>query len=182
MRFDPCVGRIPWRRAQPPTPVLLLENPMDRAAWWATVHGVAKSQMPLSDSAHKEQSVPRPLTSPRQQAAMPPLGPQRRGLCLALIILERDLIGPAVGTCRPERSAVGHCGPTEVQQLVTHGPRQRQLSLSSESGGLWGPPGQMAGLPRPPARQPHLNACPGSFSFSPLSTSCSQIWVAAGLA
>ena len=21
-----------------------LENPMDRAAWWATVHGVAKSQ------------------------------------------------------------------------------------------------------------------------------------------
>ena len=26
-----------------------LENPMDRAAWWATVHGVAKSQAPVSD-------------------------------------------------------------------------------------------------------------------------------------
>ena len=25
-----------------------LENPMDRRAWWATVHGVAKSQTPLS--------------------------------------------------------------------------------------------------------------------------------------
>ena len=26
-----------------------LENPMDRGAWWATVHGVAKSQIGLSD-------------------------------------------------------------------------------------------------------------------------------------
>ena len=25
-----------------------LENPMDRGAWWATVHGVAKSQTRLS--------------------------------------------------------------------------------------------------------------------------------------
>ena len=27
-----------------------LENPMDRGAWWATVHGVAKSQTQLSTS------------------------------------------------------------------------------------------------------------------------------------
>ena len=26
-----------------------LENPMDRGAWWATVHGVTKSQMQLSN-------------------------------------------------------------------------------------------------------------------------------------
>ena len=26
---------------------------MDRGAWWATVHGVAKSQTRLSDKAHK---------------------------------------------------------------------------------------------------------------------------------
>ena len=26
-----------------------LENPMDRGAWWAAVHGVAKSQTQLSD-------------------------------------------------------------------------------------------------------------------------------------
>ena len=26
-----------------------LENPMDRGAWWATVHGVAKSQTRLND-------------------------------------------------------------------------------------------------------------------------------------
>ena len=43
--FNPCVGKIPWRRAGQPTPVFLPgECPMDRGAWWATVHGVAKSQ------------------------------------------------------------------------------------------------------------------------------------------
>ena len=26
-----------------------LENPMDRGAWWAAVHGVAKSQAQLND-------------------------------------------------------------------------------------------------------------------------------------
>ena len=26
-----------------------LENPMDRGAWWASVHGVAKSRARLSD-------------------------------------------------------------------------------------------------------------------------------------
>ena len=30
--FDPCVEKIPWRRAWRPTPVFLLENPMDRTA------------------------------------------------------------------------------------------------------------------------------------------------------
>ena len=32
-----------------PTPVFCLENPMDGGAWWAAVHGVAKSQTRLSD-------------------------------------------------------------------------------------------------------------------------------------
>ena len=35
-RFDPRVGKVPWKRAWQPTPVFLLENPMDRGAWWAT--------------------------------------------------------------------------------------------------------------------------------------------------
>ena len=30
-----------------------LENPMDRGAWWAVVHGVAKSRTCLSDSTHR---------------------------------------------------------------------------------------------------------------------------------
>ena len=28
------------------------DNPMDRGAWWATVHGVAKSQAPLTRIQH----------------------------------------------------------------------------------------------------------------------------------
>ena len=31
------------RRQWHPTPVLCLENPMDGGAWWAAVHGVARS-------------------------------------------------------------------------------------------------------------------------------------------
>ena len=47
-RFDPWVRKIPWRRKWWPTTVLLPENSMDRGAWWATVHGVAKRQTHLS--------------------------------------------------------------------------------------------------------------------------------------
>ena len=35
-RFDPWVGKIPWRRAWQPTPVFLPDDLMDRGAWWAT--------------------------------------------------------------------------------------------------------------------------------------------------
>ena len=34
-----------------------LENPMDRGAWWATVHGVAKSQTRLSDWAQPSNRI-----------------------------------------------------------------------------------------------------------------------------
>ena len=43
------VGKIPWRGEWLPIPYSCLENPMDRRFWWATVHGVAKSQTQLSD-------------------------------------------------------------------------------------------------------------------------------------
>ena len=42
--FNPWVGKILWRRKWQPTSVFLLENSMDRGAWWAIVHEVAKSQ------------------------------------------------------------------------------------------------------------------------------------------
>ena len=32
-----------------PSSILVLKNPMDRGAWWATVYGVAKSWIQLSD-------------------------------------------------------------------------------------------------------------------------------------
>ena len=34
-----------------------LENPRDRGAWWATVHGITKSWKQLSDLTHKFQSI-----------------------------------------------------------------------------------------------------------------------------
>ena len=40
--FDPWVRKIPWRRAWQPIPVFLPENPMDRGAWWATVHRITE--------------------------------------------------------------------------------------------------------------------------------------------
>ena len=40
--FDPWVRKIPWRRAGNPLQYSCLENPMDRGAWWVTVHSVAK--------------------------------------------------------------------------------------------------------------------------------------------
>ena len=45
----PGLGRSPGEGNGNPLQYSCLENPMDRGAWWATVHGVAKSQTRLSD-------------------------------------------------------------------------------------------------------------------------------------
>ena len=44
LRFNPWVGKIPCRRNRNGNPIQYscLGNPMDRGAWWATVHGVTK--------------------------------------------------------------------------------------------------------------------------------------------
>ena len=39
----PMSGRAPGEGHGNPLQFSYLENPMDRGAWWATVHGVAKS-------------------------------------------------------------------------------------------------------------------------------------------
>ena len=52
------LGSIPGLRRYPgeengnPLQYSCLENPTDRGAWWATVHGVAKSQTQLSYFTH----------------------------------------------------------------------------------------------------------------------------------
>ena len=45
----PGLGRSPGEGNGNPLQYSCLENPMDGGAWWATVHGVAKSQIRLSD-------------------------------------------------------------------------------------------------------------------------------------
>ena len=45
----PESGRSPGEGNGNPLLYSCLENPMDRGAWWATVHGVMKSGTGLSD-------------------------------------------------------------------------------------------------------------------------------------
>ena len=45
----PGSGRSPGEGNGNPLQDSCLENPMDGGAWWATVHGVAKSRTQLSD-------------------------------------------------------------------------------------------------------------------------------------
>ena len=45
----PRLGRFPGGGHGNPIQYSCLENPMNRAAWWATVHGVTKCWTRLSD-------------------------------------------------------------------------------------------------------------------------------------
>ena len=45
----PGLGRPPGEGNDNPLQYSCLENPMDGGAWWATVHGVAKSRTRLND-------------------------------------------------------------------------------------------------------------------------------------
>ena len=48
----PGSGRIPEEGKGNPLQCSSLGNPMDREAWWATVHGVTESQTQLSTHTH----------------------------------------------------------------------------------------------------------------------------------
>ena len=45
----PGLGRFPGEGNGNPLQYSCLENAVDRETWWATVHGVAKSRIQLSD-------------------------------------------------------------------------------------------------------------------------------------
>ena len=47
--FNPCVGKIPWRRACNPFQYSCLENPIDRGTWGTVVHRITKSWTRLSN-------------------------------------------------------------------------------------------------------------------------------------
>ena len=53
----PWSGRYPERGNGNPLQYPCLGNPMDRGAWWATVHGVTNSQTQLRDWAHTHEAA-----------------------------------------------------------------------------------------------------------------------------
>ena len=48
-RFDPWIRKIHGERNGNPLQYSCPKNPIDRGAWWATVYGVAKSQIRLNN-------------------------------------------------------------------------------------------------------------------------------------
>ena len=71
----PGLGRSPGEGNGSPLQYSCLENPMDGGAWWATVHGVAKSQTRLSDftSLHTQKQGRHhcPLVTPPYKMTIP---------------------------------------------------------------------------------------------------------------
>jgi len=53
----PGSGRSPGERHGNPLQYSCLENPTDRGAWWATVHGVTKSWIQPSTHEEEEESI-----------------------------------------------------------------------------------------------------------------------------
>ena len=61
----PGLGRSPGEGNSNPLQYSCLENPMDGGAWWATVHGVAKSRTRLSDYLSQSRSLNKGLVKGR---------------------------------------------------------------------------------------------------------------------
>ena len=57
-RFDPWVGKIPGGGNGNPLQYSFLKNPMDRGAWWAIIHRIAKSQTRLKRLSTPTHSYP----------------------------------------------------------------------------------------------------------------------------
>ena len=73
--FDPWVRKIPWRKKWQLTSVFLPENPVDRGAWRATVPGVQKNQIWLSDYSNNHLLLLRCFSRVRLIDGSPPGSP-----------------------------------------------------------------------------------------------------------
>ena len=58
----PGLGRPPGGGNGNPLQYSCLENPMDRGAWWATVHGVSKSRTRLKLLSTDTYSISNPVS------------------------------------------------------------------------------------------------------------------------
>ena len=55
--FNPCFGKIPWNWKWQ-LQYSCLENSLDRGAWWATVSGIAESDMTEHARTHTSVTLP----------------------------------------------------------------------------------------------------------------------------
>ena len=87
-RFNPWVTKILWRRKCQPTQYSCLGNPLDRGAWRATVHVIAKE----SDMLQRLNSN-NPLTlHPTQMSFLSSCSLHSEGLCC--LFLENSFLYP----------------------------------------------------------------------------------------
>ena len=97
----PGWGRSPGEGNGNPLQYSFLENPMDRGAWWATVHGVAKSQTRLSDFHSLMDSV------------------QALGLLVLYVVNKGNVSFEMLKDLRTEE-LVEHSPDKETQDLIQH--------------------------------------------------------------
>ena len=75
MGLIPSSGRSPGGGHGKPLQHSCLENPMDRGAWWTTVHGVTKSQTQLTEATeHTNDSLVYTSEIPRKTKQLPEMG------------------------------------------------------------------------------------------------------------
>ena len=75
MGLSPVSGRPPGVGHGKPLQHSCLENPMDRGAWWHTVHGVTKSQTQLTKATeHTHESLLYTSGRPKKTRQLPEMG------------------------------------------------------------------------------------------------------------
>ena len=76
MGLIPRLGRSPGERHDNPLRYSCLENPMDRGAWWATVHRIAKRRTRLKQLSMHDSEMEAALSFPHlhlHRQASPPI-------------------------------------------------------------------------------------------------------------
>ena len=105
-RFDPWVTKIPGEGHSNSLQYSCLENPMDRGAWQAIVHGVAKSRTRLKRLS-REHTCTTGIIFQDQRRGMILLKPKRKKNVLALIPTLLSLFSRRVSCWKNIRKPVG---------------------------------------------------------------------------